>query len=118
MGVSRTRAEQNEYSRGYGRGIRRASDRVRQVLEIARGYKARAAGDSAGRCSTCERWKRGRVGEASCLWGVCRADFEHFAGEGSMWIDNYPRPSSERGEICTHETFGCVNWIPALNRKS
>lgn len=97
-----------DYQRGYNRGLKRQSQRVSRALVIARGYKQSAGSTGCGQCQLCDRWTRGRAGELTCLWGHCRADFEYMAGEGSMWVDDV----NNKAKIATHETFGCINWIP------
>src|SRR5947208_2822912 len=86
--VAKTRAEQLEYGRGYNRGIARAQDRFKAVVEIAKGYRraARGEGPQESLCKNCDRWKRG---EGNAHWGRCRADFE-WDLEPRMWADAWP----------------------------
>lgn len=100
--MAQTEDERRGYQRGYNRAVSRNHDRVKRVLEIARGYKDARDGANNARCHSCDRWARGG---AMCLWGYCRADFEWIAGEGKMWTD----PNDAK--IVTHETFGCINWV-------
>lgn len=101
---------QRAYQRGYNRGRARASDRANRALEIARGYRAKAALQAPQpRCDTCDRWKRGHP-ELTVLWGFCRGDFEY--PEPGMWADTLAGERNIDRKVVTHEHFGCVNWIP------
>jgi hypothetical protein len=106
--VAKTRAEQLEYGRGYNRGIARARDHFKAVIEIAKGYRRAARGErpQESLCKNCNRWKRG---EGNAHWGRCRADFE-WDLEPRMWADAWP--AKEKPEIITQPEFGCVSWIP------
>lgn len=106
--MAQSHDEKRSYSRGYQRAMSRASARVERVLKIARAYKEACTREDAIRCRSCERWSRGGP---NCLWGYCRLDFEHGAGEGRMWADACIGEKQQR--ICTHENFGCINWIPS-----
>jgi len=97
-----------DYSRGYGRALRRCGNRVQKALDIARGYRDRVTSTQDQRCDTCVRWTRGGP---RCLWGACRGDFEYSAGEPGMWADRFVGEADQR-RVITHENFGCVNWLP------
>jgi len=68
------------------------------------GKRARSDRDMP-RCGDCVHWTRGGL---RCLWGHCDVQFECGAGEPSMW-DDAPI-GHDKHKICTHETFGCVNF--------
>lgn len=106
--VAKTRAEQLEYGRGYNRGVARARDHIKAVIEIAKGYRraVRGEGPEESLCKNCARWTRG---EGHAFWGRCRADFE-WDLEPRMWADAWP--AKEKAEIITQPEFGCVSWIP------
>lgn len=110
--MARTAAEAREYQRGYNRAGARHWERLRRVIDIARGYRARLTDASATKtCATCDRWTRGRgagINASACLWGSCRADFE-WSMEPRMWVD---ADKNTVTEIITQPEFGCVSWIP------
>lgn len=112
MRVSRqceTIGERRAYQRGYNRAGSRAWDRVRKVVEIAKGYRTRLTDTTPRTCATCTRWLRGdgSNNSAACKWGSCRADFE-WGLEGCMWVDG----RWTKQQIITSEDFGCVAWLP------
>jgi hypothetical protein len=103
-----TYAEKLAYQRGYNRAATRSRDRAGRALKIAKRYRALMdCKNRQPRCANCFRWVRGG---ANCLWGHCAGDFKFEAGEGSMWADTFA--GEPRRQVCTHENFGCVNWLP------
>jgi hypothetical protein len=104
-----TYGEKLAYHRGVNRARASARERVRRVLEIAKGYRQRSSmgAHPERQCASCSRWERG--GE-KCIWGRCRADFE-FGTEPRMWAESF---GGERrsGLVITTEDFACVNWLP------
>ncbi len=99
-----------DYNRGYNRGRSLMERRIEVVLRFARRLRTTerehfgCANWTQRECRNCARWTRG--GE-KCLWGWCSAEFEPMAGEPSMWVDT----DGASSRICTHENFGCVNWL-------
>lgn len=107
---TQTDDQRRAYARGYNRGLKRAYDRITQVIQIAKGYRARLTDTAPRVCGTCSRWLRGdgSNNSAMCKWGSCRADFE-FGMEGRMWVDgSWDHPK----KIITSEDFGCMAWLP------
>lgn len=106
--------EKRGYQRGYNRANSTAWNRVRRVIEVAKGYRARLVDNSNGSCAECRRWLRGagQNNSSGCKWGSCRADFE-CGLEARMWVDlPLGTPRSIKPTITTSEEFGCVNWLP------
>jgi hypothetical protein len=114
--VAQSADEKRGYQRGYNRAGARYWDRVRRVVEIARGYQQRLTDtDKARTCATCRRWTRGGSAmrnDNACMWGSCSADFD-FAIEARMWSEMpMGSPSNLKPEIITQPEFGCVSWLP------
>jgi hypothetical protein len=109
--------EKRGYQRGYLRAGSRAWDRVRRVVKIARGYRARLHDQDQSRtCAFCVRWTRGgdpaRAAESACMWGTCRADFE-WDLEPRMWAElPIGAPKNLMPVIVTQPDFGCMSWLP------
>lgn len=106
--MAKTLAERRDYARGYNRGRARGGEWAHRLIQLAKAYRDRAAipADALRECQNCRRWTRGGP---SCLWGVCKADFE-WGAEPRMWIDT--RSGDRERQIITDETFGCVGWFP------
>lgn len=111
--MSRTAEERRAYGRGYSRGSARYWDHLRRLLRIARGYREKTDQlHLAHYCGGCFHWSRGGK---NCLWGHCDTKFE--AGlEPNLWADAPIGHTPQK--ICTHENFGCVNWISASQEKA
>ena len=115
--MAATIGEKRAYTRGYGRGQARMLQYAQRALEIARAYRQRLTDvGPAHQCQHCRRWSRGGDGKVRVMWGQCGGsyggdlEFDRSGAEPGMWADT--RVGEEARPVITHDTFGCVNWLP------
>ena len=106
--MTQTDAEKRAYLRGYNRGRDRAWRSWRKVIEIAAGWRRKAAEGYGGkRCDGCALWQRG---SASTKWGFCSQDYNASPDLGWIWAEG---PNCTRdAHLISHENAFCSNWLP------
>jgi hypothetical protein len=107
--VTQMAAEKRGYMRGYNRGRMKAWSAFSRIVEISKGWRAKAAeGFGGARCDTSANWTRGLDGRAK--WGTCSQNWLSSPELGCIWAEG--EDSQANPYLVSHENFACINWRP------